>query len=108
MIQKDIAEFGGQKVVLTQDAVVQLGGITFDKPLKPGPHTFKLIVVDDTGVESDAAVQTITVLPDIRKSTAAITAPANVAFGQPFTLDGTKSTPVPGRKITSFKWTMVN
>lgn len=106
MVTKDIAEFAAQKIVLTQDATVQLIGITLDKPLKPGPHTFKLVVVDDAQVESDAVVQTVTVLPDARKSTAVLTAPATVPFGQPFTLDGTKSTPVTGRKITSYKWVM--
>src|SRR5438093_1396101 len=74
----------------------------------PGDHLFQLIVVDENGVESTPAEQRVTISPDDRKPQAVLTAmPAEVAFGQPFTLDGTESAPVPGHQITSYKWIMM-
>src|SRR5437016_526053 len=75
---------------------------------RPGGHVFRLIVVDENGVESTPVAQRVTISPDDRKPQAVLTAmPAEAAFGQPFTLDGTESTPVPGHQITSYKWIMM-
>ena len=93
--------------LVTSDATVTVDA-TVTNPVNPGDHVFQLIVVDENGVESLPAEQTVTIGPDDRKPQAVLTAmPAEVAFGQPFTLDGTESTPVPGHQITSYKWIMV-
>ena len=93
--------------VVTSDATVTIDA-SVTNPVDPGDHLFQLIVVDENGVESIPAEQKVTVSPDDRKPQAVLTAmPAEVAFGQPFTLDGTQSTPVPGREITSYKWIMM-
>src|SRR2546429_184004 len=77
-------------------------------PVDPGDHLFQLIVVDENGVESTPVEQRVTISPDDRKPQAVLTAmPAEVAFGEPFTLDGTESAPVPGHQITSYKWIMM-
>src|SRR5437667_12163210 len=93
--------------VVTSDATVT-SDASVTNPVDPGDHLFQLIVVDENGVESIPAEQKVTISPDDRKPQAVLTAmPAEVAFGQPFTLDGTESTPVPGREITSYKWIMM-
>jgi len=93
--------------VVTSDATVTVDA-SVTNPVDPGHHVFQLIVVDENGVESTPVEQRVTISPDDRKPQAVLTAmPAEVAFGQPFTLDGTQSTPVPGREITSYKWIMM-
>ena len=93
--------------VVTSDATVTVDA-SETNPVNPGDHVFQLIVVDGNGVESIPVEQTVTISPDDRKPQAVLTAtPGEVAFGRPFTLDGTQSTPVPGREITSYKWIMM-
>src|SRR5256886_6631627 len=77
--------------VVTSDATVTIDA-SVTNPVDPGDHLFQLIVVDENGVESIPAEQRVTISPDDRKPQAVLTAmPAEVAFGQPFTLDGTES-----------------
>ena len=93
--------------VVTSDATVTVDA-SVTNPVDPGDHVFQLIVVDENGVESTPVEQRVTISPDDRKPQAVLTAmPAEAAFGQPFTLDGTESTPVPGHQITSYKWIMM-
>ncbi len=93
--------------VVTADATVTVDA-SVTNPVDPGDHVFQLIVVDENGLESIPAEQTVTISPDDRKPQAVLTAmPAEVAFGQPFTLDGTQSNPVPGHQITAYKWIMM-
>jgi len=93
--------------VVTSDATVTVDA-SVTNPVDPGDHLFQLIVVDENGVESTPVEQRVTISPDDRKPQAVLTAmPAEVAFGEPFTLDGTESAPVPGHQITSYKWIMM-
>ena len=92
--------------VVTADATVTVDA-SLTNPVDPGDHVFQLIVVDENGVESTPVEQRVTISPDDRKPQAVLAMPAEVAFGQPFTLDGTESTPVPGHQITSYKWIMM-
>ena len=101
------------KIVVGQPVNAADATVTIDasvaNPVQAGVHVFQLVVVDDDGVESLASEQRVIVRPDDRKPTAVLTAsPAEVAFGQPFTLDGTGSTPVPGHQIKTFRFTMVS
>src|SRR5437763_16082615 len=87
--------------VVTSDATVTIDA-SVTNPVDPGDHLFQLIVVDENGVESIPEEQKVTVSPDDRKPQAVLTAmPAEAAFGQPFTLDGTQPTPLPEHEITS-------
>src|SRR6266480_319522 len=89
--------------VLTSDATVTVDA-SVTNPVDPGHHVFQLIVVDENGVESTPVEQRVTISPDDRKPQAVLTAmPAEVAFGQPFTLDGTESSPVPGRALATYQ-----
>jgi hypothetical protein len=93
--------------VVTSDATVTVDA-SETNPVDPGDHVFQLIVVDENGVESTPVEQRVTIGADDRKPQAVFTAtPAEVAFGEPFTLDGTESTPVPGHQIMSYKWIMM-
>jgi hypothetical protein len=92
--------------VVTADATVTVAA-SVTNPVDPGDHLFQLVVVDENGVESIPAEQKVTISPDDRKPQAVLMAMPAVAFGQPFTLDGTESTPVPGHQITSYKWIMM-
>src|SRR2546430_17189144 len=90
--------------VVTSDATVTVDA-SVTNAVDPGHHVFQLIVVDENGVESTPVEQRVTISPEDRKPQAVLTAiPAEVAFGQPFSLDGPQSTPVPGHQHTSYNW----
>ena len=94
-----MAEFVPNKPVTQEKPIVE---VTFDSPagaLQPGVHTFQLVVVDDLGVQSEPVTEQVIVQG---KPVAVIQGPARVPAGQPFKLDGSKSS-VPGGKI--IKWT---
>ena len=91
----------GQPVV-TSDPRVEVT-VSANAPLAPGHHRFQLIVVDDSGNESDPAVVDVVVI-DNKKPTAVIDAPATVPFGTSFSLSGTRSTDPPPGKIVQYRW----
>jgi len=73
------------------------------KSLEPGTHTFQLVVVDDLGVSSDPFTTKVVVQG---KPVAALSGPPRVAAGQPFQLDGSKSS-APGGKIAKWIFTRI-
>jgi len=73
------------------------------EPLALGAHVFTLVVVDGAGNVSAPASATVEVV-DAMAPTAVIHGPANVAFGDPFTLDGGRSTDVGGSGIVEYRW----
>lgn len=84
------------------DVLVEMG----PRPLPVGRHRFQLVVVDDSGNESEPAFCDVTVI-DSNRPTAVITPPRlNVAFNTNFTLSGAASTDVGGR-IARFRWTLI-
>lgn len=110
--EADMVHVDPSTLVLGTPLVTSEATVTVDasvaNPVHPGDHVFQLIVVGENGVESIPVEQTITIAADDRKPEAVLKAmPAEVPFGQPFTLDGTESTPVPGHEIRSYKWIMV-
>ena len=44
---------------------------------------------------------------DDRRPTAVVRAPETVPFGQPFELDGRRSTDLPPGKVVKYRWTML-
>ncbi len=77
-----------------------------EKPLPPGRYHFRLVVVDNDGLQSDPSDVDIVVRDD-RRPTAILLAPQEVLFGQDFELDGRKSSdPAPG-KVVRYIWTLV-
>jgi hypothetical protein len=82
--------------------------VTIDSasPLRVGPLTFQLEVVDDSGNRSQP-VQARVVILDNQAPTAIITAPRTVPFGTQFTLSGAESRDAGGGTITRYIWTLV-
>ncbi len=73
-------------------------------PLAVGLHTVQLVVIDDSGNQSSPAAATVRVV-DSAVPTAVLQAPATVALGASFTLDGSRSFDIGGR-ITEYRWTV--
>jgi hypothetical protein len=91
--------------IQTQEPVI-LVEVAEGQALLPGRHTFRLVVVDNDGLESDPDQVDIIVLDD-RRPTAVLEVPRQVIFGQNFELSGRRSAdPAPGR-IVRYIWTLV-
>jgi hypothetical protein len=76
-------------------------------PLAVGRHQFRLVVVDDSGNESEPFFADVIVI-DNQRPTAVITpARLTVPLGQSFKLSGADSTDI-GGKIVKFVWTLMN
>ena len=85
------------------DVLVEMG----PRPLRVGRHRFQLVVVDDSGNESEPAFCDVTVI-DRDRPTAVITpARLSVALNTNFTLSGAASTDVGGR-LVRFRWTLID
>lgn len=98
-----MAEFVVNADVVTDKTLIE---VTVDprKPLAPGRHSFRLIVVDDSGNKS-LPDQVEVIVADQDNPTAVIKAPKVVAIGKSFDLDGSASFDVGGGKIESYVWT---
>ena len=59
-------------------------------PLPLGRHTFRLVVVDDSG-NTSIPDEVIVIVADAENPTAVLNAPRSVGFGASFNLDGSKS-----------------
>ncbi|MBC7823499.1 MAG: hypothetical protein H7126_06415 [Candidatus Parcubacteria bacterium] len=75
-------------------------------PLSNGVHRFQLVVVDDSGNESDPAIVEV-IVRDTQRPTAVIDAPPNTETGQSFKLSGERSSDVAPGKVVKYIWTMV-
>jgi hypothetical protein len=91
----------GGVVVVTGDPTFTFV-VTPDDPLPLGTHTVSLVVVDDSGNESQPDLQSFQVLDD-EVPTAVVTAPATVPFGQSFTASGVNSVDFDGT-IIQYIW----
>ena len=94
----------GQEIS-TEEPSVQVDA-SVDAPLPKGRHIFRLVVVDDDGLESEPADVEVVVMDD-RRPTAVVRAPTTVPFGQPFELDGRASTDLPPSKVVKYRWTLL-
>lgn len=80
--------------------------ITVTNKLAPGTYRYQLVVKDDLGLRSDPVVIEVQVLaPPVAVLT--VSPGTNVRVGDPFTLDGSKSTD-PSGKIVKFHWTLLS
>jgi hypothetical protein len=98
-----MAEFLINTDVTTDTPTVEVT-ISPDRPLALGRHRFRLIVVDDSGNNS-VPDEVDVIVADSEAPTAVLSAPATVAFGASFPLDGRRSVDAGGGRITSFVWT---
>ena len=81
--------------------------VTPDRPLLPGRHRFRLIVVDNDGLVSQPSDVDV-IVRDERGPTAVLDVPEQVRFGESFVLDGRRSSDPPPGAIKLYRWTMLS
>ena len=97
-----MARFVAGEVITTAEPSVEVT-VSANDPLPPGQHRFQLVVVDDSGSESEPAVVDVVVIDD-QKPTAVLDAPRAVRFGASFTLSGARSVDVAPGRIVRYRW----
>lgn len=98
-----MAEFVLNQDVETEEPNVEVT-VTPNNALNLGRHRFRLIVVDDSGNVSTPD-EVVVIVADSEAPTAVIRAPATVAFGSSFDLDGRRSVDAGGGRIVRYRWT---
>ena len=98
-----MAEFIINQEVKTDTPTVEVT-LSTDKPLPLGRHTFRLVVVDDSG-NTSIPDEVIVIVADAENPTAVLNAPRSVGFGASFNLDGTKSFDAGGGQVVTYLWT---
>jgi hypothetical protein len=81
--------------------------VNTDAPLPVGRHKFQLIVEDDSANQSLPDEVEI-IVRDTQRPTAVISAPAQVEFGQSFTISGKGSSDVAPGKVVKYIWTRLD
>jgi hypothetical protein len=77
-------------------------------PIAPGVHHFQLVVVDDSGNQSDPATAVVIVRDSTRPTAVLTIAPTQVDPGVSFRLDGSKSSDIAPGKVKEYIWTMID
>lgn len=98
-----MAEFIINQEVKTDTPTVEVT-LSPERPLALGRHTFRLVVVDDSG-NSSIPDDVIVIVADTQNPTAVLAAPRSVAFGNSFNLDGTRSFDAGGGQVVTYLWT---
>lgn len=98
-----MAEFIINQEVKTDTPTVEVT-LSSDRPLALGRHTFRLVVVDDSG-NSSIPDEVIVIVADSENPTAVLSAPRSVGFGNSFDLDGTRSFDAGGGQVVTYLWT---
>jgi hypothetical protein len=75
-------------------------------PLPVGRHRFQLVVVDDSGNESEPAVHEV-IVRDTTRPTAVIDGPRAVDAGRSFQLSGRRSSDPPPGRIVRYQWMLL-
>lgn len=98
-----MAEFILNQEVKTDVPTVEVT-ISTARPLPLGRHTFRLVVVDDSG-NTSIPDDVVVIVADQDNPTAVLTAPRTAAFGRSFALSGERSFDAGGGRITTYLWT---
>ncbi len=98
-----MAEFRINQDVATDAPTVEVS-VTPATPLAPGRHSFRLVVTDDSGNNSQPD-EVVVIVADTSAPTAVLTAPRVVDAGKSFVLDGSRSFDVGGGKVVRYVWT---
>lgn len=98
-----MAEFIINQEVKTETPTVEVT-LSAEKPLRLGRHTFRLVVVNDSG-NTSIPDDVIVIVADSANPTAVLNAPRTTAFGASFNLDGTRSFDAGGGQVVSYVWT---
>ena len=100
-----MAEFIINQEVKTSTSTVEVT-IGADNPLPLGRHTFRLVVVDDSGNQS-VPDEVVVIVADQQNPTAILSAPRTAAFASSFELNGERSFDAGGGRISTYLWTYV-
>ncbi|MEF8721917.1 hypothetical protein E4Q23_17735 [Candidatus Accumulibacter phosphatis] len=98
-----MAEFIINQEVKTETPTVEVT-LSADSALPLGRHTFRLVVVDDSG-NSSIADDVIVIVADTENPTAVLNAPRSVDFATSFNLDGSRSFDAGGGRVVTYLWT---
>ena len=98
-----MAVFKVDTPISTAESTVEVT-VTEENQLAVGRHRFQLIVVDDSGNQSEPDEVEVRVA-DLEKPTAVLDAPSQVKFNASFTLSGKRSVDVGGGRIVTYIWT---
>ncbi|MBN8442663.1 MAG: hypothetical protein J0M28_13350 [Thauera sp.] len=98
-----MAEFIINREVRTDTPTVEVT-IGAANALPLGRHTFRLVVVDDSG-NSSIPDDVVVIIADTENPTAVLTAPRSVGFGRSFVLSGERSFDAGGGRIVGYQWT---
>jgi hypothetical protein len=101
-----MAEFNPGETIETEEATIEVT-VTPERPLRPGRHRFQLIVVDDSGNQSEPDSVDVIVI-DNERPTAVLEGPGQVPFTRSFNLSGRRSTDTGGGQIVRYLWTMMD
>jgi hypothetical protein len=101
-------------VPVVQDTPLVSVDMPKDNPLAAGKYRFQLVVVDDSGNESDPAFIDV-IVKDTVKPTAVLDminadkaiVPPNAQVGSSFTLSGARSSDVAPGKVKAYRFTML-
>lgn len=108
-----MAEFKPNVPVVQKDPIVTVD-IDKEKPLPPGKYRFQLVVVDDSGNESEPALidvivqdtQRPTAVLDVVNADRAVIKPV-VSQGESFILSGERSSDVAPGSVKSYQFTLL-
>ena len=100
-----MAEFNLNKPVETAEAKVEVT-VSENNPFPVGRLRFRLVVVDDSGNESEPDEVDV-IIRDSDRPTAVIDAPRVVDFRKSFVLSGERSSDVGGR-LVQYRWELVS
>lgn len=98
-----MAVFKVDTPISTSESTVEVT-VTEENPLAVGRHRFQLVVVDDSGNQSEPDEVEVRVI-DTEKPTAVLDAPSQVKFNTSFNLSGKRSVDVGGGRIVTYIWT---
>lgn len=98
-----MAEFVINQEIRTETPRIEVT-LTPNNALPLGRHTFRLVVVDDSGNVS-APDEVVVIVADQENPTAVLSAPRSVPFGRSFELDGSRSFDAGGGRVTTWVWT---
>lgn len=98
-----MAEFVINQEVRTETPTVEVT-LTANNALPLGRHTFRLVVVDDSG-NSSIPDDVIVIVADTENPTAVLNAPRSVNFATSFNLDGSRSFDAGGGRVVTYQWT---
>lgn len=106
MTRIDIGELTPNEPFKTEDPILEL--VMDSARLPIGPHTFRLVVVDENGNRSQPVTAQVIILDREAPTAVLDVLPGpEVEFGAPFTLSGERSSGIREGERVVYEWTLV-